>query len=85
MQFRFDQDANALYIAINPGEVARTIEITDLVYIDVDASGTPLGIEFVSADEFVPFLPRLNEPEQNQEWQDLVPTEVRKLFSAHAV
>ena len=50
MQFRFDEDAHALYIAIRAGEVVRTIEVTDMVYIDVDADGAPLGIEFVSAD-----------------------------------
>ena len=53
MQFRFDEEANALYIAIRAGKVVRTIEVTDMVYIDVDADGAPLGIEFVSADEFV--------------------------------
>ena len=51
MQFRFDEEANALYIASRAGEVVRTIELTDMVYIDVDADGAPLGIEFVSADE----------------------------------
>jgi uncharacterized protein YuzE len=39
MQFRFDEEANALYIAIRAGEVVRTIEATDMVYIDVDATG----------------------------------------------
>jgi uncharacterized protein YuzE len=82
MQFQFDQDANARSIAINPGEVARTIEIADMVYIDVDASGGLLGIEFVSADEFVPFLRRLNEPELSQEWKERVPIKVRKLSLA---
>jgi hypothetical protein len=33
MQFRFDQAANALYIAINPGQLARTIEVTDMVSV----------------------------------------------------
>jgi uncharacterized protein YuzE len=80
MQFRFDEEANALYIAIRAGEVERTIEVTDLVYIDVDADGAPLGIEFVSADEFVPFLRRLHALEQSHEWRDVVPAEVRELF-----
>src|SRR5215203_1147672 len=80
MQFRFDEEANALYIAIKAGEVVRTIEVTDMVYIDVDADGAPLGIEFVSADEFVPFLRRLHALEQSQGWRDIVPAEVRELF-----
>jgi uncharacterized protein YuzE len=84
MQFRFDEDANALYIALHEGKVARTIEITDMVYVDIDASGTPLGVEFVSADEFVPFLRRLQSTKASAEWTVGVPAEVRELFSATA-
>jgi len=84
MQFRFDEEANALYIAINVGEVARTIEVTDMVYIDVGAQGAPVGIAFVSADEFVPFRRRLHALEQSHELRDVVPAEVRELFLAGA-
>ena len=80
MQFRFDEEANALYIAIGAGDAVRTIEVTDMVYIDIDADGAPLGIEFVSADEFVPFLRRLHALEQSHEWRERVPAEVRDLF-----
>jgi uncharacterized protein YuzE len=84
MQFHFDEEANALYSAIAPGEVARTVELTDLVYVDVDAQGAPLGIEFVSADEFVPFLRRLNALDQDHQWRELVPSQVLELFSVGA-
>jgi uncharacterized protein YuzE len=84
MQFRLDVEANALYIAIKPGTVARTIELTDLVYVDVDATGEPLGIEFVSADEFVPFLRRLTTLEHDHEWQSPIPAEVGAVFVASA-
>lgn len=67
MQLRFDQDANTLYIAIRAGEIARTVELTDLVYVDVDASGDPLGIEFAKADELVTSLRRLGALEQSHE------------------
>ena len=80
MRFRFDEEANALYIALKAGEVVRTIEVTDMVYIDVDAVGAPLGIEVVSADEFVPFLRRLHALEQSHEWREVIPVEVRELF-----
>ncbi|HEU5431443.1 MAG TPA: DUF2283 domain-containing protein [Thermomicrobiales bacterium] len=58
MQFCLDPDANALSIEIQPGRIARTIELSGSVYVDVDvdAEGAPLGIEIVNADEFVPFL-----------------------------
>jgi uncharacterized protein YuzE len=84
MQFRFDEDANALSIALHEGQVARTIEITDMVYVDVDVHGTPLGVEFVSADEFIPFLRRLRGLEKTDAWADVIPAEVRELFSANA-
>ena len=80
MQFRFDEEANALYIAIRAGEVVRTIELTDMDYIDVDADMAPVGIELVSADEFRPFLRRLHALEQSHEWKEVVPDEVQELF-----
>lgn len=84
MQFRFDEDANALYIALHEGDVAGTIEVTDMVFIDVDASGRPLGVEFVNADEFVPFLRQLQAREKAESWLEVIPAEVRELFSATA-
>jgi uncharacterized protein YuzE len=56
MEFQLDRDVNALYIKLRAGHVARTIELTDSIYVDMDADDTPLGLEFINADEFVPFL-----------------------------
>ena len=84
MQFSFDSEANSLYIALHEGQVARTIEITDMVYVDVDASGAPLGVEFVSADEFVPFLRRLQELDEADTWPGDLPAEIQHLFSVRA-
>ena len=56
MEIRLDRDVNALYIRVRRGRVSRTLELTDTVYIDMDAQDNPLGIEFVNADEFIPFL-----------------------------
>lgn len=56
MEFQLDCDVNALYIKLRSGQVSRTIELTDSVYVDMDADDVPLGIEFLNADEFVPFL-----------------------------
>jgi uncharacterized protein YuzE len=56
MEIRLDRDVNALYIRFRPGLVSRTMEITDSVYVDMDAEDDPIGIEFIDADEFVPFL-----------------------------
>ncbi len=75
VEFQLDTDANALYIKLGPGAVARTIALTDSVYADVDATGAPLGLEFINADEFVPFL-------RNHAGDDDLPPRVRELFRA---
>jgi uncharacterized protein YuzE len=61
MILEFDPDADAIYLrlsAIGPGEVAETVELTPFILLDLDAAGAPLGVEFVRADELVPFLRR---------------------------
>ncbi len=56
MRIKLDPDVNALYITFREGTVARTIEIAEMVYADLDEDGEPIGLEFVSADDFVPFM-----------------------------
>lgn len=75
MELRLDRDVNALYVRLRPGAVTRTVEITDTVYADLDAEGRTLGVEFVNADEFIPFLREQTEAER------IVP-EVRALVEA---
>jgi uncharacterized protein YuzE len=77
MEFQLDRDVNALYIKLGPGKVLRTVELTDSVYVDVGADDTPLGIEFLKADEFVPFL------RQHANDAD-IPSRVRALFRVTA-
>lgn len=76
MQFRFDPEANSLYISLSKGEVVRTIELNDMVYVDVDTQGEILGIEFVDADEFIPFL-RQSETAARVPGADALPTLIR--------
>lgn len=77
MEFQLDRDVNALYIRLRPGAVSRTIELTDSVYVDVDADDGPLGIEFVNADEFIPFLrDHANDAE--------IPPRLREMFRVTA-
>jgi uncharacterized protein YuzE len=56
MQIRLDADVNALYIRVRQGQIVRTLELTDSIYVDLDEHDAPLGTEFVDADEFIPFL-----------------------------
>ena len=87
MQFRFDIEANALYVHRNQfkgGCQNDRVDRHGLRKVDVDALGEPLGIEFVSADEFLPFLRRLSTLDHDHEWQALIPGKVRELFVASA-
>ena len=52
------EGADALYMALREGDVAETVEVEESVYVDLDDEGRPLGIEFVSAADLLPFLRR---------------------------
>jgi uncharacterized protein YuzE len=77
LQIRLDQDVNALYITVRSGRVSKTLELTDSVYVDLDAKGKPIGIEFVNADEFLPFI---REHANDSDF----PAQVRELFKLTA-
>lgn len=52
MMLQYSPNAGLLYVALRQGEVAETAELRDDVYVDLDAAGRPLGIEFVNAWAF---------------------------------
>ncbi|HEV2107712.1 MAG TPA: DUF2283 domain-containing protein [Thermomicrobiales bacterium] len=60
MKVTLDPEVNALYLCVREGETAETVELDEggLIYLDMDAEGHPLGIEFINADDFLPFLRR---------------------------
>ncbi len=62
MIVEYDSDVNALYVRFRRGKAAETIEIEHLIVVDLDADGQPLGIEFVNAGDFLPFLRRHGGP-----------------------
>ena len=45
--------ARAIYIKIQEGRVARTKEISEEVFVDVDGSGRPLGVELLNPGSVV--------------------------------
>ena len=47
MKFTFDPSVQALYIEVAQGEVARTVELREDVYADLDADSKVLGIEML--------------------------------------
>ena len=58
LRVRYDAEADAMYLRLRDGSVADTVEIEQMVYVDVDDAGHPLGIEFVVASDFLQFLSR---------------------------
>ncbi len=45
----YDVDADALYINLRNGQVARQIEVSSTVVADVAADGAPIGVEVLNA------------------------------------
>ncbi len=53
MIIKEDIAAGAVYMKLRDGEVAETVEVSDAdAYVDLDAEGNVLGIEFLSLEEF---------------------------------
>lgn len=47
-RFEYDDENGLLYVRVRDGKVAETIERDEDVYMDVDAKGNVLGVEFLS-------------------------------------
>jgi uncharacterized protein YuzE len=77
MRIEYDQEARAVYVALFEGVHARTVEVEPLrVYVDVDAEGRTLGVEFLSFGDFKRYMEEhggLNLPERFAGPQSLVP------------
>jgi uncharacterized protein YuzE len=48
MALNYDLDAQALYIRLCDGKVARTRQLDDNTLVDLDATGNVLGVEVVA-------------------------------------
>ena len=47
MKIEFDQEADALYIELAPGDVDKTEEIKPGLILDYDINGNVLGVEML--------------------------------------
>ena len=56
MKFKLEMEVNALYIYANDGDIVETLEVGPDVYMDVDADGKIIGIEFLDPDYLIQFL-----------------------------
>lgn len=55
MKIKFDKESGAFYITIREGEHSETLDLVDPgfgAYLDIDAEGNVLGLEFLSLEEF---------------------------------
>lgn len=50
-----DSQVQAAYIHIREGRIARTQQVTELVFVDVDSDGNALGVELLSLNSPIPF------------------------------
>ena len=58
MKLTVDPEADALYLTLKEGKVARTKELADGIIIDVDEAGALLGIEVLwLSDRVAPEMP----------------------------
>lgn len=53
MYVSYDPDARATYVEWEAGPIARTVEVSDLMMVDVDDHGRPLGVEILTLPDKV--------------------------------
>ena len=56
IRFRYDAEVDALYLELHEGPAAETIEITEALYVDLDATGRPIGIDWLDPSGFPAFV-----------------------------
>lgn len=54
MKIQYDKKADAMYIYLRKGKVAKTIKINNRVFVDVDKRGNVIGIEMLDVSHQIP-------------------------------
>jgi uncharacterized protein YuzE len=49
MDIQYDTIADAVYVSVGKGEIARTVKNSERFLVDVDKSGNVVGIEILDA------------------------------------
>lgn len=49
MNINYDRVADAVYVNVSQGKIAKTVEMKDRVNIDLDQAGNIVGIELLEA------------------------------------
>jgi len=58
VRIEYSADERLLYLRLKDGEVTETVELDDGVMADLDDAGEPIGVEFLDAADFFPFVAR---------------------------
>jgi uncharacterized protein YuzE len=51
MKIEYDRQVDAVYIYLQEKEVSKTIELSDVVKVDLDGEGNLIGIEVLDATQ----------------------------------
>ncbi|MBV8994095.1 MAG: DUF2283 domain-containing protein [Pseudonocardiales bacterium] len=51
---KIDTEAGAAYLRLGCGQVARTVEFDEVIYVDLDQFGVVVGIELLDLDTSLP-------------------------------
>jgi len=51
MKIEYDREVDAIYIYLQQKEVAKTIELSDAVKVDLDEKGNLIGLEVLDATQ----------------------------------
>jgi len=54
MKIQYDKLADAMYIYLRKGKVAKTIKLNNRVFVDVDKKGNVIGIEMLDVSHQIP-------------------------------
>lgn len=49
MDIKYDRVADAVYVNVGTGKIAKTMEMNDRLNVDMDVSGNIVGIEILDA------------------------------------
>lgn len=51
MKITYDKEVDALNITLKTGQVAKTVELSPEIFLDLDKKGNPLYLEIIGASE----------------------------------
>jgi len=53
LEIGYDSLVRAIYIKVNKGKVAKTVEVAPEIFVDLDQNGKLLGVEMLNPGKFI--------------------------------